>query len=114
MENEKKVLDLTKLYPFCRFLDGNELLKLLTLNRNIFWSWGVSSKALFDKKIMRLRVSGHHHKGYVYILCNGLDLFDVYLTNLQNVVKLEVSGLYNDQLVEWIDENVEKVAAYKS
>jgi hypothetical protein len=50
----------------------------------------------------------------VYIVLNGLDLFDVYLTTLQNGIKLEGKDLYFDQLVKWIDEKVEKIAAYKS
>ena len=114
MATEKKIFELEKVIASCRHLDPNELLTLLTFDRNIFWSWGVSQKHYLNKKALRLRVSGHHHKGYVYIVVNGMDLFDVYLTTIHDVIKTEISGLYFDQLVEWIDEKVEKIAAYKS
>ncbi len=113
MATEKKIFNLSETIKSCRELNPNELLALLAANPSIFWSWGVSQKHYIAKKAMRLRVSGHHHKGYVYIVVNGNDLFDVYLTSIHDVIKGEVQGLFFDQLVEWIDEKVEKVAAYK-
>ena len=59
-----------------------------------------------------LNVQGHHHKGHVYIFVNGSDLFDVYLTTTQGTIKMKIEGLYFDQLVEWIDEKVEKIPDY--
>jgi hypothetical protein len=59
-------------------------------------------------------VRGHHHKGHVYIFLNGLDLFDVYLTNSKGIIKdrTDEQGIYNDQLVEWIDEKIERIPDY--
>jgi hypothetical protein len=59
-----------------------------------------------------MRVSGHHHKGHVYIFVNGSDLFDVYLTTLQGTIKTIGTDLYFDQLAEWIDERVERIPDY--
>lgn len=109
----KKIFDVVKVAKSCRDLDANELLKLLTCNISIYWSWGVSQKHYILNKVVRLRVNGHHHKGYVYIVVNGSDLFDVYLTTLKDEIKTEIKDLYFDQLVDAIDEKVEKIAAYK-
>jgi len=62
-----------------------------------------------------MTVSGHHHKGHVYIFVNGMDLFDVYLTTNRGTIvhKSGDMGLYFDQLVEWIDEKVERIPEYR-
>lgn len=80
-------------------------------------SWGMSGLTVDDVKhvkMIRFKVRGHHHKGYVYIFLNGLDLFDVVLTNYKNkiVKRTEEMGIYVDQLMEWIDENVERISEY--
>lgn len=99
----------------CRLLDVNELLALLKHNISIFWSWGSHAFIIDDRnntRMFRMTVQGHHHTGHVYIFVNGMDLFDVYLTTSQGTIKTIGEGLYFDQLVEWIDEKVEKIPAY--
>lgn len=101
----------------CREIDSRELLGLLKSDINKFWSWGsrgFTVDNLNHPKMFRFRVSGHHHKGYVYIFLNSMDLFDVYLTNLKNVIKTRTNemGIYFDELVEWIDNNVERIPGY--
>lgn len=101
----------------CREFDVDELMSLLKSDIFKFWSWG-SSKFTVDKpngtQAFRFRVNGHHHKGHIYIFLNFMDLFDVYLTNLQGVIKdrTDETGLFFDQLVDWIDEKVEKIPEY--
>jgi hypothetical protein len=81
-----------------------------------FWSWGSHSYKI-DKAnrttMFRMTVSGHHHKGHVYIFVNGMDLFDVYLTSNRGTIKNKISGLYFDQLVDWIDEKIERIPEYQ-
>jgi hypothetical protein len=101
----------------CREIVISELQFTLRGEPYKYMSWGSRNPTVDDMKIpkmFRLRVSGHHHKGYVYIFLNGLDLFDVYLTNLKNVIKKRTNemGIYVDQLVEWIDTNVERIPEY--
>jgi hypothetical protein len=99
----------------CRVLNVQELMSLLRVNINIFWSWGSHAFTVDSKhntRMFRMTVSGHHHKGHVYIFVNGLDLFDVYLTSNQGTIKTIGEGLYFDQLVEWIDDRIERIPEY--
>jgi hypothetical protein len=115
MNAENEVLNVQEKVKSCRVLDPKELLTLLRMNINMFWSWGARAFTIDNQKncrMFRMRVSGHHHKGHVYIFVNGSDLFDVYLTTLQGTIKTIGTDLYFDQLAEWIDERVERIPDY--
>lgn len=114
--NEK--INTNAITAICRELNPNELMSLLQSNQSIFWSWGASAFTIDNSKetkMFRMKVNGHHHKGHVYIFVNGMDLFDVYLTTLKGRIinKSPEMGLYFDQLVEWIDEKIEKISEYE-
>lgn len=99
-----------------RNLDVNELLYVLRANIMIFFSWGTSRYGVDnpnDVRMFRMQVNGHIHKGFVYVFLNGMDLFDVYLTDFNNKIVKIGSDLYNDQIRDWIDVNVEKQANYQ-
>jgi hypothetical protein len=105
----------------CREIYMPDLQALLHSNMMKFWSWGSHAFRVETRRkavvMFRMTVSGHHHhKGHVYIFLNGLDLFDVYLTTFKGKIKdrTDEMGLYADQLVDWIDEKVEKIPEYKS
>ena len=115
MNKVKEVLDIEE--GSCRDINIPELQSLLQRDINVYWSWGSRNPTVDNTnrpKMFRIRVSGHHHKGYVYIFLNGVDLFDVYLTNLKNVIKVRTDemGIYFDDLVEWIDNRVERIPEY--
>ena len=110
-----EIIQIETITKNCRNLDPNELMQLLKSDINVFWSWGVEKLIIDSKsntKMLRLTVNGHHHKGHVFIFLNGLDLFDVYLTSRTGKIKTIIEGLYFDQLVDWIDEKIEKIPAY--
>jgi len=92
--------------------NANYIIKILSSQKTIMWSWGARGFCVLDregKKTLRMRVSGLKHKGYVYISLNeGTDLFEVYATTLQNVVKKENTRVYFDELVSVVDDIVEK------
>ncbi len=96
----------------CREVEANYILKILRSNMNIFWSWGSRSFVNLNGKGLRLTVSGHHHKGHVYIVLNGTDLFDVYYCSNRGTIKDVHTDLYFDQLVEVMDNKIERIAAY--
>jgi hypothetical protein len=103
----------------CREMYIPDLMEIFNSQRMTYWSWGVdNTKNTVDNvkrpKMYRMKVSGHHHKGHVYIFLNGMDLFDVYLTTLEGKIKdrTDEMGLYFDQLVEWIDDRVERIPEY--
>jgi hypothetical protein len=103
----------------CREIYIPDLMSLLKHDISKYWSWGVHNLIVDNKKrtqMFRMNVQGHHHKGHVYIFLNGMDLFDVYLTTTQGTIKnrTDEMGLYFDQLVDWIDNKVERIPEYRS
>jgi len=107
----------------CREIHLTEMFSLLKSDMRKFMSWGAFGKTFgFSHNnssksyvyYIRMRVSGYHHKGYVFIFLNGSDLFDVYLTNFEGKIKDRTPemGIYNDQLIDWIDEKVERISDY--
>ena len=94
-----------------------ETVKLLQSSGGIFWSWGSHAfRAEVNNgdytKYFRMAVSGHHHKGHVWIILNGIDLFDVYFTSRQGTIKDIKTDLYFDMLVDCIDKYVEYIPEY--
>jgi hypothetical protein len=85
---------------------------------NIVMSWGVSQKVVdcLDKQrfcsVFRMKVSGHHHKGFVYIALNFLDLYDVYYTKMDGTIVDKHENVYFDQLQEVIDNRIERIKYY--
>ena len=115
MNQVGEIIQIETITNGCRILNANELMSLLKVDINVYWSWGVK-KIIVDNmkncKMLRLTVNGHHHKGHVFIFLNGLDLFDVYLTSRTGKIKLIGQNLYFDELTDWIDNKVEKIPAY--
>lgn len=108
-------INIEEITKSCRDLNPQELLSLLRSDIMKFWSWGSHAFAIDNSKrtrMFRFMVSGHHHKGHVYIFVNGMDLFDYYLTTSQGTIKKIVTDLYFDQLVESIDNDVERIPEY--
>lgn len=115
MNQVKEVIDLNP--AKCREFNIPELMSLLQHDMNKWWSWAPRNFIVDNTKaprMFRMLVSGHHHKGHVYIFLNGSDLFDVYLTTNRGTIKQRTDemGIYFDQLVEWIDNRVERISEY--
>jgi hypothetical protein len=58
-------------------------------------------------------VSGHHHSGHVYITLAWNDTFTIYYTTSRGKIVDKREEVYIDELVQVIDERVEKIDAYK-
>jgi hypothetical protein len=98
----------------CRYLDQEETMILLRMRPNLlrFWSWGVSKVIPFLDCGLLLRVNGHHHKGWVFITLNGLDLYDVHLLNCQFKLKESIKDIHFDDLSVIIDNKIERIPEY--
>jgi len=101
----------------CREMYLPDLQTLLKSGGMKTMSWGINNLIIDKKtqpKMFRMTVQGHHHRGHVYIFLNGGDLFDVYLTTNRGTIKQRTDemGIYNDQLIDWIDERVERISDY--
>ena len=116
MNEVGEVINIEAITKGCREMNVQELMQLLRMDINIFWSWGSHAFTVDSKtrtRMFRMTVSGHHHKGHVYIFLSFLDLFDVYLTKLDGTIVKVETGLYTDQLADWIDEQIERIPEYR-
>jgi len=81
-------------------------------------SWGVSKKIAHadeegEHNALLLKVSGHHHKGWIVITLNFLDYFDVRLVSNKGEVKDTITDIFVGDLFNVIDEKVEKIPEYR-
>lgn len=76
-------------------------------------SWGIHNPVNMDGKALRFNVQGHHHKGHVWIMVNGADLFDIVYTTSHGNVKMIDKDVYVDVILQTIDQRVEKIEEYE-
>jgi hypothetical protein len=79
----------------------------------VVWSWGAHAWTKMNDFCLRFKVNGHHHKGYVYLVVNGSDLFDIYLTKNNDKITKIIDDVYIENLIRSIDEAVERLPSYK-
>ena len=106
-------IDIDALGKKSRPQDMNGTLAVL---RNDFWkfaSWGAEGFQKHKDRVLKFKVNGHHHKGYVYLAVSGSDLYDAYLTDLMGEIVKEVKDMYFDELVDRLDVVIEKVESYQ-
>lgn len=89
-----------------------ETMQVLGSNMNIFWSWGITTKVNISNKGLLLKVSGHHHKGYVLITLAWDDTYTVDIISTHGKVKDTYEMIYFDMLVETIDNRIERIKEY--
>lgn len=106
-------MDIRKIeYLYEREFDTNETLKVLTHNKNIYWSWGVSQLFNCHNKGLLMKVSGHHHKDYVLVTLSWDDTYKVsYLDGELKVIGTD-EMVYFDELVERVDNRIERIGEY--
>lgn len=84
----------------------------------ILMSWGLEKVAPYRWNEMEglwFHVSGFKHQGWVVVLYNeGMDLFEVKLLDDSGTEKAHVEMVYFDNLIECIDELVERTVHYEA
>ncbi|MEI8204945.1 MAG: hypothetical protein WCH34_18130 [Bacteroidota bacterium] len=100
MENDKKMADY--------------IYSILSSQPTILMSWGFQRPAIIHLGLT-FHVNGFKHKGKVSIKYKeGQDLFNVYLMDENGKIVDTIHMVYFDQLVELIDERVEKTDDYNN
>ena len=78
-----------------------------------FWSWGPAYFCTNEENTwLRFNVQGLIHTGWVWIFLSAADLYDVYLSDTEFVIKDSITGLYFDQLAVEICKRVEYNPTY--
>lgn len=121
------MFDIKAITKKCRDMYPFESFQLLKQYGPKFWSWGAEKfehigrkNAPLDKlhptkigKALKFWVNGNHHKGWVYMTCNGSDLYDVYLVSETGELVKELNDMYFDQVFEEMDKAIEYIPEYK-
>lgn len=95
-------------------VDPNYILQILKTQQLKLWSWGVPKFIDMEGRGLFFKVSGNHHKGWVLITLSYDDTFTVrYISNKGEVVDTN-EMVYFDDLVDIIDERIEKIPSYKN
>lgn len=89
-----------------------QTMKVLSHNIGVYWSWGVSEKINFGNKGLGLKVSGHHHKGWVLITLSFMDTYSVHIVSNKGEVLETFNEVYFDMLVDIIDRRIERIDEY--
>ncbi len=91
------------------------ILSILQSQPTIVWSWGAHGWArcrMHDKDGLRFTVQGFKYTGDVAVLYDeGADVFEIVLLNRNP--EYVVSPVYFDELVDRIDEMIERTADYE-
>lgn len=91
---------------------ANYILTILKSDITILMSWGFHNPTVI-KDGLQMHVSGYIHKGIVQIIYqHGLDLFQVRLLLMDGTIVKEINEVYVEDLIDLIDENIEKVRDY--
>ena len=90
----------------------NETMEVLSYDKSIYWSWGVSKRQNLNDKGLLLEVNGHHHKGSVLITLGWNDTYCVYILNNRGKILNEYKEVYFDLLTEMIDNRIERIKDY--
>ena len=108
---QTKLFEVT--YPLLKdTFNIQETLSVLTHNKPMYWSWGVSKLVNVENKGLLMKVNGHHHNQYVLITLNWDDTYKVdYLNRNLRVIDTHES-LYFDQITEFIDNRIERIGEY--
>lgn len=94
---------------------ANYIYSILKANRVVMWSWGFHQPmAMANDEGLIFRVNGFKHTGKVKVVYHaGKDLFVVVLLDRLNNETKRIEEVYFDQLVEVIDELVERTNDYE-
>lgn len=76
-------------------------------------SWAARSWTRMNKFCLRFYVSAMHHTGHIYVVVNGADLFDVYITTNRGRIKEVLNDVYLEDFIGILDEKIERIEAYR-
>jgi len=86
--------------------DVEDLMEWLSSETKVLM-WAAQNYCAYKEHVLRFKVHGLNHKGYVYISGSAKDVFNVYFTTIEDIIvswKLNVNIL---DLINTIDKRVQ-------
>ena len=92
-----------------RDFNVNETLQVLTHNKLIWITWGVSPRTIcsFENKVLIFKPNGRYFKDFVCVTLGWDDVYQVHFMNDEYKVVKSVEGVYFDMLVDVINQYIE-------
>lgn len=95
----------------------NEIMKQIRYPQPmVYFSWGADKFSYGvgenNSPILRFKVNGQKFKGYVHVIYNLMDYYEVEFVSTHNNLKHRIEEVYFDELQEKIDDYVEKIPEY--
>lgn len=85
-------------------------------NLPIYYSWGAHNfqyaETMKGNPVLRFKVNGMKFKGYVHIIYNYADYYEVEFVSTHGNLKHRINECYCDNIQEVIDNYVEKISDY--
>lgn len=94
-------------------LNVKEVLEVLKHQPIKMMSWGTKDLKNLNNKGLIFKVNGNLHKGCVLISLSYNDTFQVDLINVRGRITETITDVYVDNLVDVIDEKIERISIYK-
>lgn len=91
---------------------ANYIYSIIRSKLMIMFSWGFHNPVAINNGL-KFQVNGYRHTGAVTVELTPLDEFKVSLMKQGKVIKV-IDGVYIDNLVQVIDEAVERVPNYEN
>lgn len=95
----------------CRDLNIQDMVSVLSRHHKV-WSWGARGWTNYKGLVLAFRVSGNKFKGNVALMCNADDLMDIHFCSNCGNLKDKIEDVYIGDIIEYIDEYVEKIDTY--
>lgn len=116
MEQATTLVKATKDVERVKNITTTILKQLKYPNINVYYSWGSHAFCYAvtsdGKPCLRFKVNGNKFKGYVHIIYNWADYYEIEFVTTHGNLKKRVDICYCDMLQEIIDEYVEKIPEY--
>ena len=110
--NKKELF--SSLTSLCKMeFNVSETLQVISHNKPMYWSWGVTDLTSLNGKGLIFKVNGHHHKGWVLITLDWTDTYNVDIINNKGEVIQHYDMVYFDMLSELIDNRIERIPEYQ-
>ena len=116
MNNQPTKLVAPKDKTYCQQIANTIMKQIKYPTLQIYWSWGAHNFQYAETEngnpVLRFKVNGMKFKGYVQVIYNYGDYYEVEFVSTHGNLKHRVDECYFDNIQEIIDNYVEKIPEY--
>ena len=117
LQGQRITLNPAKILEHCRTWENcDQLMIVFNSHPNIVGSWGSHLFQFIrveshENNYFKFSVEARRHKGQIYIFLHANDTFEIYFVSQSKIVGF-MNEIYIDEIIERIDERIEKIDSY--